>query len=163
LGAGLRRRYVRPGKKRGDLIGPTKRGKGTKLLLLVDGAGLPLAVDVDSASPAEVTLIEPLLNRAVTHFVPRRLIYDRAADSDSLRERLADRHIELICPHRRGRVRPPTQDGRRLRRYRKRWIIERTISWLQAFRRLVTRYEFYAFLFHSFAKLACLMIVLRRF
>ena len=161
MGAGLCRRHVRARKKRGDLIGPTKRGKGTKLL--GDGAGLPLAIDVDSASPAEVTLIEPLLDQAVTSFIPRRLIYDRAADSDSLRERLAADHIELICPHRRGRVRPATQDGRPLRRYRKRWIIERTISWLQSFRRLVTRYEFYAFLFHSFAKLACLMIVLRRF
>jgi transposase len=132
-------------------------------MLLVDGAGLPLAIDIDSASPAEVTLIEPLLCHAVTPSVPSRLIYDRAADSDPLRERLAARNIELICPHRKGRVRHATQDGRPLRRYRHRWIIERTISWLQSFRRLVTRYEFYAFLFHSFAKLACLMIVLRRF
>ncbi len=145
------------------MIGPTKRGKGTKLMLLVDGAGLPLAIEVDSASPAEVTLIEPLLDRAVTPYVPSRLIYDRAADSDPLRERLSDRDVELICPHRKGRVRPATQDGRPLRRYRKRWIIERTISWIQAFRRIVTRYEYYSFLFHSFAKLACLMIVLRRF
>ena len=144
-------------------MGPTKRGKGSKLMLLVDGAGLPLAVDVHSASPAEVTLIEPLLEQAVTPYVPKRLIYDRAADSDPLRKRLAARGIELICPHRRGRVRRNTQDGRPLRRYRKRWIVERTISWLQAFRRLVTRYEFYAVLFHSLAKLACLMIVLRRF
>ena len=132
-------------------------------MVLVDGNGLPLAVDINAASPAEVTLIEPLLDQAVTPQVPQRLIYDRAADSDPLRERLADRGIELICPHRRGRIRPTTQDGRPLRRYRKRWIVERTVSWLQAFRRLVTRYEFYAFLFHSFAKLACLMIVLRRF
>jgi len=132
-------------------------------MVLVDGNGLPLAVDINAASPAEVTLIEPLLDQAVTPHVPDRLIYDRAADSDPLRERLADRGIELICPHRRGRVRPATQDGRQLRRYRKRWIVERTVSWLQAFRRLVTRYEFYARLFHSFAKLACLMIVLRRF
>lgn len=132
-------------------------------MVLVDGNGLPLAVDVNAASPAEVTLIEPLLDQAVTPHVPNRLIYDRAADSDSLRERLADRGIELICPHRRGRVRPATQDGRPLRRYRKRWIVERTVSWLQAFRRLVTRYEFYALLFHGFAKLACLMMVLRRF
>jgi len=132
-------------------------------MVLVDGNGLPLAVDISAASPAEVTLIEPLLDQAVTPHVPNRLIYDRAADSDPLRERLAGRGIELICPHRRGRVRQPTQDGRPLRRYRKRWIVERTISWLQAFRRLVTRYEFFAFLFHSFAKLACLMIVLRRF
>jgi transposase len=132
-------------------------------MVLVDGAGLPLAIDVDSASPAEVTLIEPLLDQAVTPYVPGRLIYDRAADSDPLRERLAAREIELICPHRRGRVRPTTQDGRPLRRYRKRWIVERTIAWLQSFKRLVTRYEVYSFLFHSFAKLACLMIVLRRF
>lgn len=85
------------------------------------------------------------------------------ADSDPLREQLAERDIELICPHRRGRVRPATQDGRPLRRYRRRWNIERTISWLQMFRRLVTRYDFYSFLFHGFAKLACMMIVLRRF
>ena len=132
-------------------------------MVLVDGVGLPLAVDIDSASPAEVTLIEPLIDQAVTREVPRRLIYDRAADSDPLRQRLAARDIELICPHRRRRVRPATQDGRPLRRYRKRWIVERTISWLQSFKRLVTRYEFYSFLFHSFAKLACLIIVLRRF
>lgn len=132
-------------------------------MLLVDGAGLPLAVEVDSASPAEVTLIEPLLDSAVTPHVAGRLVYDRAADSDALRERLAERDVELICPHRRGRVRPATQDGRSLRRYRKRWIVERTIGWLQAFRRLVTRYEYYSSLFHGFAKLACLMIVLRRF
>ena len=132
-------------------------------MLLVDGAGLPLAVAIDSASPAEVSLIEPLLDQAVTPYVPERLIYDRAADSDSLRQRLASRGIELICPHRRGRVRPATQDGRPLRRFRRRWIVERTIGWLQSFRRLVTRYEFYSFLFHGFAKLACLMIVLRRF
>ena len=110
-----------------------------------------------------MTLIEPLLEQAVVHRLPNRLIYDRAADSDPLRARLAERGVELICPHRRGRKRPATQDGRPLRRYRKRWIVERTIGWLKAFRRLVTRYEFYAFLFHSFAKLACLMIVLRRF
>jgi transposase len=132
-------------------------------MVLVDGNGLPLAVDINAANPAEGTLIEPLLDQANAPHVPNRLIYDRAADSDPLRERLADRGIELICPHRRGRVRPATQDGRPLRRYRKRCIVERTVSWLQAFRRLVTRYEFYALLFHSFAKLACLMIVLRRF
>ena len=132
-------------------------------MLLVDGSGLPLSIDVDSARSGEVTLIEPLLEQAVVASLPNRLIYDRAADSDPLRERLAERGVELICPHRRGRKRSATQDGRPLRRYRKRWIVERTIGWLKAFRRLVTRYKFYAFLFHSFAKLACLMIVLRRF
>ena len=57
-------------------------------MLLVDGNGLPLSIDVDSASPAEVKLIEPLIDQAILPYVPERLIYDRAADSDPLRERL---------------------------------------------------------------------------
>jgi hypothetical protein len=72
---------------------------------------------------------------------PRRLIYDKAADSDALRLRLKKRGIELICPHRSNRKRPMLQDGRSLRRYRRRWTIERTVAWLGNFRRLVVRYE----------------------
>ena len=132
-------------------------------MLLVDGAGLPLAIGVDSASPAEVQLLEPLLNRAVTRYVPSRLIYDRAADSDPLRERLRRRGIDLICPHRSNRVKPKTQDGRKLRRYRRRWLVERTNSWLQNFRRLVVRYEHRADIFQGLVHLACLFITLRKF
>ena len=68
-----------------------------------------------------------------------RVIADKAYDSDPLRNRLRRRGIELICPHKKGRVRPATQDGLALRRYRRRWIIERTIAWLGNFRRLVVR------------------------
>lgn len=132
-------------------------------MLLTDGGDLPLSLELASASEAEVNLIEPLIDQAVTPEVPRRLIYDAAADSDPLRQRLAERGIELVCPHRRNRVRPPTQDGRKLRRHRRRWRIERSVSWLQSFRRLVTRYEHYPLLFYGFAQLACLMITLRRF
>lgn len=132
-------------------------------MVLADGNGIPLASEVEAANHAEVNLIEPLIDAAVTRSVPPRLVYDRAADSDPLRERLAGRGIELVCPHRRGRVRKATQDGRKLRRYRKRWKIERTIAWLHDFRRVVTRYEVYAHLYHGFVKLASLMICLRRF
>ena len=132
-------------------------------MALVDGNGLPLAVDVAAANCAEVTLIEPLIDSAITPYVPERLIYDKAADSDGLRDRLAQRSIDLVCPHRRGRVSPSKQDGRKLRRYRRRWKVERSVSWLHDFRRLVTRYEFYSCLFHSFVKMACLVIALRRF
>lgn len=93
-------------------------------MVLTDGKGLPLSVDIESASLAEVNLIEPLIDQAVTAYVPDRLIYDRAADSDPLRERLAARGIDLICPHRRRRVRPATQDGRKLRRFAKRWKVD---------------------------------------
>lgn len=132
-------------------------------MVLTDGNGLPLAADTASASPHEVTLIEPLLERRVIRRKPRRLIYDAAADSDPLRARLGRRGIELICPHRRNRVKPPTQDGRKLRRYRRRWKVERSISWLQNFRRLVTRYEYHAHIFHGFVQLACMIVAINRF
>ena len=132
-------------------------------MLLVDGRGTPLGVDIASASPAEVQLIEPLLKQRILRRRPKRLIYDRAADSDPLRTRLAKRCIELICPHRRGRIRPPTQDGRPLRRYKRRWIIERTISWLFNYRRLVVRYERHDLLFRGFIQLACAFTLLKRF
>ena len=119
-------------------------------MLLVDGRGTPLGVDIASASPAEVKLIETLLTKRVLRRRPQRLLYDRAADSDPLRKRLAQRRIELICPHRRGRQRPATQDGRALRRYKRRWKIERSIAWLFNYRRLVVRYERHDFLFRGF-------------
>jgi transposase len=145
------------------MVGKTKRGKGTKTMVLADAKGLPISATIASATPHEVTLIEPLLGCRQLRRRLNRLIYDTAADSDPLRERLAKRGIELICPHRRNRVKPATQDGRRLRRYRRRWKIERSIGWLQNFRRLVTRCEYHAELFQGFVHLACLIIVLRQF
>jgi hypothetical protein len=53
------------------------------------------------------------------------------------------------------------QDGRVLRRYRRRWKVERTFAWLQNFRRLVTRYERKASMFLAFVHVACLFITLR--
>ena len=50
--------------------------------------------------------------------------------------------IEVIAPHRSGRS-EPTQDGRSLRRYRRRWTIERLFAWLQIYRRLANRWEYH--------------------
>src|SRR5271170_6441677 len=163
LGRGDGRWDVFPGQKRGLCVGKTKRGKGTKIMLLVDGRGTPLGVDIASASPAEVKLIEPLLNKRTVRKRPQRLIYDKAADSDPLRKRLAKRRIELICPHRCSRKRPATQDGRPLRRYKRRWKIERSISWLFNYRRLVVRYERHSLLFLGLLELACAFTLLKRF
>ncbi len=112
---------------------------------------------VESASPHEVLLIEPLLANRGIRRCPKKLIYDKAADSDPLRSRFLKRGIDLIAPHKCNRVKPPTQDGRKIRRYRKRWKVERTNSWLQNFRRLVTRDAFYHHLFQGFVNLACLI------
>jgi transposase len=132
-------------------------------MLLIDGQGTPLSAHTASAQEAEVNLIEPLLEHRACRRGPRRLLYDRAADSDPLRARLAVRRIELICPHRKNRKRPPTQDGRKLRRYKRRYKVERSISWLLNYRRLTVRYEYWDHLFEGFVHLACLFIILKRF
>src|SRR5262249_49142385 len=67
-------RHLRGRQKRGHGVGKTKRGKGTKLMAMADGAGLPLAVHVTSASPHEVTLVEPTLQARFIRPIPRRLI-----------------------------------------------------------------------------------------
>lgn len=61
------------------------------------------------------------------------------------------------------RVRPATQDGRRLRSYRRRWKVERLFAWLQNFRRLLVRHEYHAENFLGFFRLGCLVIRLRQF
>ena len=96
------------------------------------------------------------------HDLPRRLIGDRAYDADPLDAALARLGVEMIAPHRRGRVRPKTQDGRPLRRYRRRWKIERLFAWLGNFRRLVVRYERHALNYLGFVHLGCILILLRR-
>jgi transposase len=100
-------------------------------------------------------------------FVPEgrkinRLIGDRAYDSEALRSRLAAMEIDLICPHRRNRKRPKLQDGRKLRRYRKRWKIERFFAWLGTSRRLVVRWDRDPEIYRAFFHVACIMILVRR-
>jgi len=70
--------------------------------------------------------------------------------------------VDLIVRHlstRKNRY----QDGRKLRRYRRRWIVERTNAWLFNFRRLVVRYERKIETFRAFLYMACVLIALRRF
>ncbi len=96
--------------------------------------------------------------------VPKRLIGDKAYDSDQLDTRLRQEWgIEMIAPHRGGRKRKASQDGRVLRRYLRRWKVERLFAWLQNFRRLVVRYERHVENFLGFVHLGCIRILLRRF
>ena len=93
-----------------------------------------------------------------------RIIADRGYDSEPLWRRLRQRQIDLIAPHRRHRRRDTRyQDGRKLRRYRPRWIIERTNAWLLSFRRLAVRYDHTLAHYQAFLYAACLLITLRWF
>jgi len=159
----LYRRHLRGGEKGGFAVGKTKRGKGTKLMVIADASGLPLAVHATSASPHEVTLVEATLAQSVTLGRPQRLIGDRAYDSDPLDQRLAAQGIALIAPHRTNRSKPKTQDDRVLRRYQRRWKIERLFAWLNKYKRVMVRWDRLIEHFLAFVHLACAMILMRRY
>jgi transposase len=91
------------------------------------------------------------------------MIGDKAYDCDPLDEKLAKFGTELIAPHKANRKKTKTQDGRKLRRYKRRWKIERLFAWLQNFRRVVVRYEYHADNYLGFVQLACMLILLRNY
>lgn len=132
-------------------------------MAVADRAGLPVAVHVDSAAPHEVTLVEKTLAACFVDEQPERLIGDKAYDSDPLDAQLADDGIEMIAPHRRNRKKPNTQDGRPLRRYKRRWKVERLSAWLQNFRRIIVRYEYYPETYQGFVQFGCSVILLRQY
>ncbi|MGB9067579.1 MAG: IS5 family transposase [Candidatus Acidiferrales bacterium] len=149
-------------KKGAPAIGPTRRGKGSKIMAISDGHGLPLAMHVASASPHETKLVEATLEQRFFADLPERLIGDRAYDSDRLDERLMKHYgIEMIAPHTSTRTKTLTQDGRTLRRYRRRWKVERLFAWLHNYRRLVVRWERYPDNFLAMLHLASAIILLR--
>jgi len=132
-------------------------------MAIADGSSLPLAIHIESASPHEVTLVADTLKASFVEGIPQRLIGDKAYDSDPLDQTLKEQGIEMIAPHRRNRSKPKTQDGRPLRRYKRRWKVERFFAWLQNYRRLVVRYERHADNFLGFVKLGCIRILLRAY
>ena len=129
-------------------------------MAVADRHGLPITVCTESATPHEVKLGMQTLAEIFVEEPVQRLIGDNAYDSDQLDRELAETGVEMIAPHRSNRKKL-TQDGRPLRRYRHRWKIERLFAWLQNYRRLVTRYEYYLENFTGMLHLACALILLR--
>jgi len=136
-----------------------------KVEIVVDATGIPLGMVTDSAQVSEtllgeVALVDIPASIAVPDQVP--VIADRAYDSDPLRESMAEDGFILVSPHRKNRVKPKTNDGRRLRRYKRRYIVERTFAWIHSYRRVVTRFEKRVDLYEGFVHLACAFIAINR-
>jgi transposase len=132
-------------------------------MAVADRNGLPIAAWIGSGERHETRLVAETLEERFVEEIPERLIGDKAYDSDKLDAEIEKRFgTRVIAPHRAGRRRAKTQDGRELRRYRRRWKVERVFAWLQQFRRLVTRWEFHADNFLGFLHLGCLVILLRQ-
>lgn len=152
-------------------MGKTKRGKGTKLMVLADGAGLALGVCVSAASPAEVKLLERTRDAVKVKrrrgqkrrpHQPERLSAARGYASNAARALLVKREVEPLIPARSNNRVAAHQDGRKLRRYKRRWSIERTNSRLQNFRRLVARDERKLKNFEALVHLACALVALKK-
>lgn len=107
--------------------------------------------------------MEETLNASWTEKNPARLIGDKAYDSDAHDKKLKEEYgIELISPNRSNiKGCRKAQDGRVLRRYKRRWKIERINAWLQNFRRITTRWEYKSVNYLGFVLLACMVIILR--
>lgn len=105
-------------------------------------------------------LTERTLDAAFVEELPPRLIGDKAWDGGALQARLKnERGIDLIAPKKANSRR--FQDGRKLRRYRRRWKVERLFAWLKRWRRIATRWEKKADNFLGFVQLGCIVLLLR--
>jgi transposase len=107
--------------------------------------------------------VEQTLAKRLTRQKPKILIGDRAYDSDPLDKKLATQGILLIAPHKSNRKKPKTQDGRRLRRYRRRWKVERLFAWLQNFRHVLVRYDRFLENYLAFVHFGFIMILLKSY
>jgi transposase len=133
-------------------------------MAITNSAGLPISLLITSATPHEVKLVKESLSSRFVNKLPRWLIGDRAYDSDSLDKSLEKQGIEMISPHKRNRrIDTKTQDGRPLRRYKRRWVVERFFAWLQNYRRTVVRYERHLENFTGFVQLAAAAILMKKY
>ena len=161
LGARLPGQRQRPGQKGGAATGPdpTNRGKpGTKRHVVSDRHGAPLAVVVTGANRHDSAVFEDLID-AVPPIKrpsgqrrrrPAKLHADKAYDIPRCRRFLRRRGIK-------GRIaRKGVDSSARLGRHR--WVVERTLAWLNRFRRLTIRYERRDDVHEAFLSLGCSLI-----
>lgn len=167
LGRDVPRRDLREREKRGDAVGLTKRGKGSKLAVLVVGESLPVGVQLAAANKSETSLAQPTVEEVAdagtdTGCWPKRIIADKAYDSDELRAAFDGVDIQLLAPHRSNRTaKSLSNDGRCMRRYKQRWLVERFFAWLGGFRKLIVRHERHSLMFRAFVHLACVIVSMR--
>jgi transposase len=135
-----------------------------KLEVVTDAAGLPLGMATAGANVSEQGLLVPALNDVPLDVPPGTpVVADKGHDGDPLRDELEAEGFTPVIPHRRNRTRPSRNDGRRLRRYRHRWKVERTNAWLHCYRGLAVRWAYYPFLYNGLVYLSFIHLALQRF
>jgi putative transposase len=153
----------------GDLIGPnpTDRGKnGVKRSLLTEAAGGPLAVVVSGANRHDTKLLSETLDAIVvarpqpTPECPQHLCLDKGYDNPTGEQAVADHHY---TPHTR-RIGEEKLDEKAEKRYpARRWVVERTLGWLNRCRAILVRYDRKSQNYLALIKLACALLWYRRY
>ncbi|ADB15575.1 transposase IS4 family protein [Pirellula staleyi DSM 6068] len=122
---------------------PTDRAKlGTKRSLMTDARGIPVGLAVSGANTHDSRLLQATLENRLLRF-PRdpnsrceRLLLDKAYDSQAIRT-LVEEQLSF-----RAHIRSRHQEIREKERARpRRWVVERTHSWLNRFRGVLLRWE----------------------
>jgi IS5 family transposase len=145
-------------------VGKTKVGKGMKLEVVVERSGLPLGLEAAAADVSEQQLLMPALDDVPVDVPPGTpVVADKGHDSDPLRDELESAGYIPVIPHRSNRVKPSRNDGRRLRRYKHRWLVERTNAWLHCYRGVAVRWAFYPFMYVCLVYLSFIHMALQRF
>lgn len=135
-----------------------------KLEVVTDASGLPLGMAADAANVPETDLLKPAVDEVPVDVPPGTpVIADKGHDSDPLRDEVEADGYRTIIPHRKNRVKPSRNDGRRLRRYRHRWRIERTNAWLHCYRGLAVRWSYYSFIYVGIVYVSFIHMALQRF
>jgi transposase len=148
-------------KKGGAKTGPnpTDRAKpGTKRHLITDRRGIPLAELTTAANVNETTVLEQLADAIPAirgkpgrpRQRPEKLHADKAYRSRKNQRVLRRRGIKSRI------ARPGTESSERLGRHR--WVVERTIAWINQMRRLIIRYERRDDIYDAFHQLGCALI-----
>lgn len=148
----------------GELTGPnpTDRAKsGVKRSVLTDGRGVPLGVAVEGANRHDMKLVEPTFESipieqpVPTPDEPQHLCLDAGYDYDDVRMTLEEWGYTA---HIRSRTQE-TQEKARIPGYRaRRWVVERTHSWMNRFRRLLIRWKKKVDNYLALVHLACAFI-----
>ena len=144
-------------KRGGDKIGGTKAGKGSKVFAIISRDNKILHLSLESATPHESQFVLPIIEKMHKKLKPKILIGDKAYDSFPIQSQLQNFQVKLIAPNKINRVNN-RQDGRCLRRYKRRHLVENYFADLQTYRRVIIRYERKSENYLTFIKLAAICL-----
>lgn len=127
-------------------------------MLIVEGEGRPIGMSLHGSRAHEVTHVLDAIESVPLRKFPTHLGGDKAYASPRLAKQIWMQHrVHLVAPDKRHYVKPIV-DKRRLRRNKRRWMVERCLAWLKAYPRIRRRGEYYAQHFETFLLLACCLI-----